>query len=1509
MASTARNTSNTVQTLIGHAQISNVDGGFVKSVNKAYSDVGDSLIYTIVLNNTGNTTATSVTVNDTIPSGTTFVANSVTINGATQTGVNPQTGINVGNLAPSKVTTITFQVTVNTIPNINPIPNNALVGYKYTSDPSVPNGQSASNLSNTVNTQVNNGNINPNNGGFTKSADKAFADVNDIITYTLVVKNSGNVAVNNVVITDTIPNGTVLVPGSVTVNGSGSGSVSPQSGIQVGSIAAGGVATVTFQVSVLNIPVVNPIPNQGTVTYSYTVDPSNPNGKTNGASSNIANTQVNSANFNNASKTANPQYADIGSIVTYTVGLKNNGNVAASNVTFFDTIPNGTSLIANSVTINGTASPGANPANGVNVGSIASGAITTVAFKVVVNSIPNPNPILNQGTINYAYTVDPNNPNGKQGSNSTNQSSNTINSGLLNPANGSIAKTSDKDFVSIGDVITYTLKVNNVGNATINNLVITDTIPAGLTFVNGSVIVNNTSQPGGNLTSGVTIGSVAPNSSATVIFKATVNTVPASGKVVNNFVAAYNYTVNPSNPNGVSQKTVSNDDVTVVNDAVIGRGPNSFSKVSDKAFADVGDVVTYTITLSNTGNVPGNNVVLTDPIPNGTSLVPGSVTLNGNVTSQNIQTGIPIGTINPGSQAIVSFQVTVITIPNPNPAVNVASVTYTYTKDPSNPDGETVNGTSTPAKTQINNGNIPAGGFTKNPDKTVVKRGDVINYTVVIPNNGNATISNVVFTDPIPNGTSVVPNSVFVNGSVKPGANLVTGVTIGSIGPSSVSTLLFKVIVNTIPASGSITNTGTASYQYIVDPSLPAKVVTLNTNTTTIPVRDASINVTDGGFIKAVDKDFAQLNDTLTYSFNLTNTGNVTATNVVFTDTLANGAAFNNGSVIVNGAALGNEDPRTGITIPSIGPNQSVTLSFTVKVVSIPPNNLIPDTASVTFNFVQDPNKPLAQGKGISNTVVTAINSADFTGNNFLKSNDPYYVTLGDVIDYKFNINNAGNVTAQNLIFTDSIPYGLSFVPNSVVINGTASQDANPVNGINLGNVVPNTPIKLAFKALVVTLPNPNPVPNSGKLNFVVNAGSSGLIPGSANSNIVYNQVNTPNLSIRKIANQDAIAVGDTLKYSIIVSNNGNVTAVNTIINDPLASQLSYIPNSLTINGVSIPNTDIVSGVDVGDIASGKTATITFNALVVTLPDSGKVENQANANYEFIVDPKNPLVEGNTQSNVLRIPVYVANLSLNKTANVDSAKLYDVITYSVNIKNTGNITATNIIFMDSIPDELEFVPNTFYLNGNKINGVNLDKGINIGSLAPGASTTVQYDVTLVKVCCEGTATNEAFAEFNYRVSMNSPEMTKVVGPASVKIETASSTFKEFCLDGVLVVPCPKLDIEEVNDLISDIKITNYHVIKTIKGVSHENRRLTGYKLIINGVLTQTLEYTANDIVQSVHSAYFERKFSTYIILPEDFKVGTNINLNGIIEDVYYNQLNSREVFSNITILLDASILC
>ncbi|WP_333490450.1 DUF6923 family protein, partial [Bacillus mobilis] len=415
-----------------------------------------------------------------------------------------------------------------------------------------------------------------------KSVDKTIASLGDILTYTVVINNVGIVEdATNVVFNDPIPSGTTFVPGSVTVNGIPTAG-NPSVGIPLGTIPAGGTVTVTFQVQIgtSTPPPSNPILNTASVQGDNTAQ----------TFSNEVSTQINYAVLS-STKSVDKAIANVGDTLTYTVTLTNTGNVSADNVLFTDPIPNGTTFVANSFTINGVPQPGANPGAGVNIGSIAAGASVTVTFQVTVSAIPNPNPIVNTATTTFQYTVDPNQP-PVDGTSTSNPVTTQVNNATL-----SSTKSVDKAIANVGDTLTYTVTLTNTGNVSADNVLFTDPIPNGTTFVANSFTINGVPQPGANPGAGVNIGSIAAGASVTVTFQVTVSAIPNPNPIVNTATTTFQYTVNPNQP-PVDGTSTSNPVTTQVNIAVL-----SSTKSVDKAIANVGDTLTYTVTLTNTSNV------------------------------------------------------------------------------------------------------------------------------------------------------------------------------------------------------------------------------------------------------------------------------------------------------------------------------------------------------------------------------------------------------------------------------------------------------------------------------------------------------------------------------------------------------------------------------------------------------------------------------------------------------------------------------------------------------------------------------------------------------------------------------------------------------------------------------------------------------------------------------------------------------------------------------------------
>ena len=162
-----------------------------------------------------------------------------------------------------------------------------------------------------------------------------------------------------------------------------------------------------------------------------------------------------------------------------------------------------------------------------------------------------------------------------------------------------------------GETIHYTLTVTNTGNQTLENVEITDTLNAAGTISN---IQGADSKQDGKVTI-FTISSLAPKAEATITYDYMVQEADKGNTISN---AAVGTPANPEDPDGEkpgdnTDNPVENPKLEVKKDIVSITAADGTQK--DKAGkADLNDIITYSVTVTNTGNVKLTNVKITDSL-------------------------------------------------------------------------------------------------------------------------------------------------------------------------------------------------------------------------------------------------------------------------------------------------------------------------------------------------------------------------------------------------------------------------------------------------------------------------------------------------------------------------------------------------------------------------------------------------------------------------------------------------------------------------------------------------------------------------------------------------------------------------------------------------------------------------------------------------------------------------------------------------------------------------------
>ena len=328
----------------------------VKVVDKMYAKVSDTLTYTNTLTNVGNITAINAWFFDNIQSDAQFIGGTLRINNIVYPSLNPTTGFTLGDLAPSQVVIVSFDVKINTLPVPPQVINKSQAQFSYKI---VSNGNLITRtiFSNNVSTNVVTGNLT-----VTKTVDKTIATVGDLLIFNINLTNVGNVIANDIWFQDTPSTGSIFTPGSVLVNGISEQSFDPTIGFALKDIGIGNVSTVQFEATVTSVPATNKVTNQAVINFKFVVDPKNPAFSTT-TYSNTTTTNIALGNLS-VTKSVDKQFITIGQNLTYTVVIINTGNINTSNVVFLDPTPKNSVFVVGSVSINGVSKPTYNPSVG-----------------------------------------------------------------------------------------------------------------------------------------------------------------------------------------------------------------------------------------------------------------------------------------------------------------------------------------------------------------------------------------------------------------------------------------------------------------------------------------------------------------------------------------------------------------------------------------------------------------------------------------------------------------------------------------------------------------------------------------------------------------------------------------------------------------------------------------------------------------------------------------------------------------------------------------------------------------------------------------------------------------------------------------------------------------------------------------------------------------------------------------------------------------------------------------
>ena len=905
-------------------------------------------------------------------------------------------------------------------------------------------------------------------------------------------------------------------------------------------------------------------------------------------------------------KTADIENPNFGDEVTYTVNVTNAGKVNANNVVVHDVLGEGLELIS--------ADGGVyNPITRTITWTVNLNSGETKSFKVVAKVIGYGNVTNSLVVGNKTSTVDVDVPE-------------------IIPS-----KDADNMYPNFGDSIDYTITVNNIGKADAKHVVVVDRLDKGLKYVSSSH--NGVYDEATHTVTWVV--DIAAGSSLDL-------TVTASAEeygVLTNIVS-------------VGDKSAS---VDVNVPEII---PNKTADIENPNF---GDNVTYTVTVINDGNADAKAVVVRDVLGKDLKFVSATGTYTFDEATNTITWTVDVYA---GKTETFTVVATVINYGNVTNSLVVGNKTF--------------------------NKNVTVPEIT--PDKTVDNEnpnfGDNLTYTVTVKNEGNGNATDVIIVDALGKGLEYVSST----GNYDNKTNTITWKVDLASGETKTFTVVAKIVGYT-----DVTNE-----------------VTVGNKTSAV-----TVNIPEIIPAKDVNNTTPNFGDKVEYTITVNNNANKDAKQVVIVDTLGKGLKFINASHngkydestrtitwiidlgagesavfsvnaaveaygnINNTVVVGNKSATKNITVPEITPikkventvpnfGEEVTYFISVfnsaivdvkqvvvvdhldkglKYVSSSHNGVY-DEASHTVTWVVD----IAAGSSLDLTVTAVADeygvltnnvtvgdkraSVDVTVPEIIPTKDVNNTApnFGDKVEYTITLSNNGVVDAKQVVVVDTLDESLTFV--SASDNGVWNPFKRTVTWtVDLAKGESKVFTVIATVSAYGNIPNTVSV---GDKSSSVNIAVTEIIPG-------------------KTVDVENTNFGDTVTYTVVVTNNGVVDANQVVVRDILDKGLKFVKatGEYTFDEDSRTVTWIV------DLVKGESQTFYVTAVAEAY---GVLTN------DVTVGDKTASAD-----------VVVPEIIPDKTANITNPNFGDKVDYTVTVTNDGIGDANNVVIVDRLGEGLTFV--------------------------------------------------------------------------------------------------------------------------------------------------------------------------------------------------------------------------
>lgn len=870
---------------------------------------------------------------------------------------------------------------------------------------------------------------------------------------------------------------------------------------------------------------------------------------------------------------------------------------------------------------------------------------------------------------------------------------------------------------NVDSPVTFRLTLVNEGDHNATNVVVTDVLPGGITYSSDQPSAGSTYAADTGLW---TIPSLASGASVTLDLTGLLTSHEAQTNTAE-VTAADQFDID-STP-GNSEPDEDDQASAIVAAAQIDL---ALEKAVSDPRPNVGDPISFTLTLTNSGIDDATNIVVQDTFPEGFT-ISASDPASGSFNTSNSQWTIPA--LAAGQSTTLSLSSTVTAAGSfTNVAEVIAVDQFDTNSTPNNNDPDENDQDQVSFQTQVADLSL---------DKTVVGQvasiGDNVTFSITIANAGPDPATHVSVREVLPEGLTYVSDNPDL-GEYDAMSGLWT------LDEVPVGTPVTLHLVAVVSATGTKTNTAEIMTSDQFDPnSTPGNGAEgdagAEDDIDSVMITPVTIDLE---LNKTTTSDRPVPDQVFTYEVTLTNTSSDDATGVVVTDEIPAGLIFQ--------SATEGEDysASTGVwNVGTVPAGQTRTIAIDVMLDPARADQFAPisNTAEITAANEFDPDStPGNQNpdEDDQSSVSVAPAHADLS---LTKTIENPTANVGEDLTFTITASNAGPDPSGAFVVADPLPEGTILVEATPargsydpVTQRWTVENLESTETATLTLVLRSTSsgtITNVAEIVSATLPDPDSTPGNG-------------VDGEDDQAAATAQAEQIDLSLTKEVDNPTPRAGEIFTYTITLSNSGPDTATQIVIADSLAPQITLVGN-IPETGTFDSDTRTWS---IPSLAPGTSTTLQLEGRIDSVaglsiddPIYTGVINSAEVMSVDQTDPNSTpgnSVESEDDQDSVSVRITIADISVEKTTLTPTRNIGETASFEIFVRNDGPDLATNLVIADRLPPGLLYQSDS---PSDSEQDYDPDTGLwTIPTLDVGQSVTLQInaDVTVA-----GTFTNTA----------------------------------------------------------------------------------------------------------------------------------------------------------------------